>query len=631
MNDADPTTGHIVKLAVSIAGEDVTPHIVDCRVSCSLGVVDWFELRLQAWLAQQGQTNDQAVGGGIGHVGGDVKIEFRGVAGDYAVKDSVVFSYQGVVTEVCFDVDHDGPDHILLTGHGPMWALAQTGRFATFLEPKLSAVVKAVLDPHGAKASFQAKDDYKLRYLVQHGESDLDFLWRTCRQVGEWFYYDGKQLVCGWQADHGGAPVALKWGDGLRSCRAEMKVVPLLQQARCYHYPTAKSIDKTASEATRVGSFGDAEKLREQALGASKKILKVPTLTVGGAFAADKEAEDSARARTDNVASRALTLRGTTCSSPLQPGRRIDVKELGALSGSYRAVEVEHYFSPYHGYSCSFVALPSGVRHPPLPEIQPQTPSLQIGLVEDNVDPDKLGRVRVRLKWNLLAKKEELPWLRVMHHHAGADHGAYIVPEKGDEVLVGHEFDDPGRPIVLGSVYHGQAKPKSDVVGDKNDVKEFHTRSGNTIRITDKQGHEEIAISTPSQSNEIVLTAGQEPKILVKSKGSLRIEAAKVIEVEAGERMTLTAPKIEWKAKDLAQIDAGTLTAKASREAKFSAPKIEHSAQQEHKISAGATLKLSAATVELSAQAKLQASSGAVAEVSGGATLTCKAPLVRIN
>lgn len=632
MSQDNPSAGHgAVKVAVKIGGADVTSRIVDCRVICGLGLLDWFELRLDAWLAQQESDNRKVVKQGGDRLGEAVEITFTGGSGDYRQKEAVPFTYRGVVTEVGFHVDHDGPDQTVLIGHGPMWKLAQASRFNTFKDPVLSKVVKAVLAAHSEKVSFKTQTDHKLRYVVQHGETDLDFLWRTCRQVGEWFFYDGKDLVVGWSNDHGGNPVALQWGEGLRSCRAEARVLPLLYQTNVYHYLTAKALDKKSMSPTNIGSSGEVSKLRERALQASGNLLKATSLAVGGTFAVDGDVEHAVKVRSDNAASRTLTFYGRTATSPLLPGRCVSVQGVGALDGEYRAVEVTHSFSVHGGYSCDFVALPSNVRHPAVPDHPPQAASLQIGVVEDNVDPDKLGRVRVRLKWNVEAKKDDLPWIRVVQHHAGKDHGAYFIPEIGDELLVGHEFDDPDRPIVLGSLYHGQSKPKSDVVDDKNDVKEFHTRSGNTIRITDKDGKEEIAISTPNESNQLVMTAGQTPKILVKTKGSIRIEAAKTIEIEAGEKLTLTAPTVEVKGKNMVQIDAGKLDAKAKDKATFAAPTIEHSAQQEHTLSAGSAIKASAANIEVSAQAKLKASSGAIAEVSGGATLTLKAPLVRIN
>lgn len=632
MTQEDATAAHgAVKFVAKVGGTDVTSRIVSCRVVCGLGAIDWFELRFDTWLAQQEAENRKAVQHGGDHLGKAVELTFTGGSGSFQEKETVAFTYRGVVTEVGFHVDHDGPDQTVVVGHGPMWKLANAAHFTTFKDPVLSKVVKTVVEAHSEKVSFKAQTDHKLRYVVQHGDGDLDFLWRTCRQVGEWFFYDGKDLVVGWSGDHGGKPVSLQWGEGLRTCRAEARVVPLHYQANVYHYPTSKDLKKDSASPTNVAASGDSSKLRERALQASGEVLKKGGVAVGGTFAVDKDVEQAVKARTDNAASRALTFWGRTSSSPLMPGRRLTVRGVGALDGEYRAIEVSHSFSVRGGYQCDFVALPSSVRHPALPEHPPQAASLQMGVVEDNADPDKLGRVRVRLKWNTDAKKDDLPWIRVVHHHAGKNHGAYFLPELGDEVLVGHEFDDPDRPIVLGSLYHGQAKPKSDVVDDKNDVKEFHTRSGNTVRITDKDGKEEIAVSTPKESNQIVMTAGSSPKILVKTKGAIRIEAAKTIEIEAGEKMTLTSPKIELKAKDMAQIDAGTIEAKAKDKAKFSAPTIEHAAQNEHKLTAGSKLAASAATVELSAQASLKASSGAVAEVSGGATLTVKAPLVRIN
>ena len=57
------------------------------------------------------------------------------------------------------------------------------------------------------------------------------------------------------------------------------------------------------------------------------------------------------------------------------------------------------------------------------------------GIVEEIVDPDKEGRVKVKFPW--YDDDTVTEWCRVRQLYAGPGYGTFFVPEKGDEVLVG--------------------------------------------------------------------------------------------------------------------------------------------------------------------------------------------------
>ena len=71
-----------------------------------------------------------------------------------------------------------------------------------------------------------------------------------------------------------------------------------------------------------------------------------------------------------------------------------------------------------------------------------------VGLVTNNQDPDKLGRVKVRFPW--LGDSDESAWARLATPMAGKDRGLYFLPEVDDEVLVVFEHGDLRFPYILG-------------------------------------------------------------------------------------------------------------------------------------------------------------------------------------
>ena len=84
-----------------------------------------------------------------------------------------------------------------------------------------------------------------------------------------------------------------------------------------------------------------------------------------------------------------------------------------------------------------------------------------IGIVTNNQDPDKLGRVKVRFPW--LSDEDESQWARMLTPMAGDNRGMYFIPEVDDEVLVAFEQGDMRFPYILGALWNGEDKPPDGV------------------------------------------------------------------------------------------------------------------------------------------------------------------------
>ena len=80
-----------------------------------------------------------------------------------------------------------------------------------------------------------------------------------------------------------------------------------------------------------------------------------------------------------------------------------------------------------------------------------------IGIVTNNQDPDKLGRVKVQFPW--LSNEDESFWARIASPMAGDKRGIYFLPEVDDEVLVVFEHGDMRFPYVIGALWNGQDSP----------------------------------------------------------------------------------------------------------------------------------------------------------------------------
>jgi uncharacterized protein involved in type VI secretion and phage assembly len=170
-----------------------------------------------------------------------------------------------------------------------------------------------------------------------------------------------------------------------------------------------------------------------------------------------------------------------------------------------------------------------------------------IGLVTNNKDPEKLGRVKVKFPW--LSDFDESGWARIAAPMAGKQRGLFFLPEVDDEVLVAFEQGDPCFPYVLGAMWNGKDAPPVTNDDGKNNVRMIKSRSGHTVKLNDEDGKETIEIIDKSQKNSIVIDT---------SKNTITVTTDKDITLSAAKgTIKLDAQSVEIRSSGATQLKAG--------------------------------------------------------------------------
>jgi uncharacterized protein involved in type VI secretion and phage assembly len=138
------------------------------------------------------------------------------------------------------------------------------------------------------------------------------------------------------------------------------------------------------------------------------------------------------------------------------------------------------------------------------------------GIVTNNKDPKKMGRVKIKFPW--LSDKNESDWARVASLMTGKQMGTFFLPEVNDEVLVGFEHGDINKPYIIGSLWNGKAAPPETNKDGKNNIRTFKSRSGHEIRFDDTKQKEKVEIKTKSGHSILLDDASSKGKIEIKSK-----------------------------------------------------------------------------------------------------------------
>ncbi len=181
-----------------------------------------------------------------------------------------------------------------------------------------------------------------------------------------------------------------------------------------------------------------------------------------------------------------------------------------------------------------------------------------VGLVTDNVDPERLGRIRV--KFPTLFEEPLSFWIRQASPNGGKERGLYALPEIDDEVLVIFMQGSQDVGVIIGQFWNGKDIPpqecedampgsgktdtgaewSTDVFTDgstsieDNDRRFWKSRSGHLFVFDDTSGSETVQIWDGSHTLAFVFDTAQEAIYLTNTSGDIHIRTANDLYLEAG-------------------------------------------------------------------------------------------------
>ena len=181
-----------------------------------------------------------------------------------------------------------------------------------------------------------------------------------------------------------------------------------------------------------------------------------------------------------------------------------------------------------------------------------------IGIVTDNVDPERYGRIRC--KFPSLPGEPDTWWLRQSSPNAGEGRGLYALPEIGDEVLVVFLQGDLNQGVIVGQHWNGVDLPPEEAEGgmptaaktdtgaqwstemftdgsttiDDNDRRFWKSRSGHLFVFDDTSGSETIQMWDGSHTLAFVFDTAKKAIFLTNSEGDIHIRTKNDLYLEAG-------------------------------------------------------------------------------------------------
>ena len=208
------------------------------------------------------------------------------------------------------------------------------------------------------------------------------------------------------------------------------------------------------------------------------------------------------------------------------------------------------------------------------------------GIVVDNQDPDKKGRIKVRVPQiyginvnsDTFISTDSIPWATCGINQAGNDSGTYLPPNIGDTVFVAFEAGQPEYPIYFGGIFtkrdeddleDGEMKgissndlynniiipvktddlPQEVINGTERVI--YKSLKGATIYLDDRDGSECIKII--DQSGQSIIMENLSDETLNRRGSSLgkNSKSQIVLTNNAGDSITLSQGKIHLKSENI--------------------------------------------------------------------------------
>ena len=484
---------------------------------------------------------------------------------DLSLEDA--FEFRGIICEVRMEQSGKSDADLVLIGYSPTILLENGQHLASFYKCDLKKIVQEVTKPLSqVNCNVNIKNQYskQITYICQYKESGFHFLNRLSGEFSEFFYYDGKDLNFGKPTST--KTVEITYGEDISSMQMTLQALPM----NFSNYSYISKEDKV-EKYDAPGNVNGMGQYASYVLKESDNLFSEPVnLPVKQRVENKSDLENFVKKQKAAMAANLEVLTGTCYNPAMSLGTIIDVKvsKLQETSfikedyGKFLVTEIEHHLNENGKYYNKFEAVPSGVEVLPVTGVIAPLAEPQIATVKDNKDPDNMGRVRVQMLWQ--KGNEMTEWIRVMTPDAGSgkgggkNRGFVVIPESGDQVLICFRYNDPDRPFVMGSMFHGKSGGGG---GSGNNTKSLNSKSGHTISLDDGAG---ITIVDKSSGNKIEIDGTN--TITITASAKIALTNGKSSITMDGDTITISAAHVSIEGTDDAVMASGSASFSAAKD-----------------------------------------------------------------
>ena len=300
-----------------------------------------------------------------GFIGQSIKFKITDEWGDNNF-GNVLHEFNGVVTSIAIARYGGIGGDLILRGSSPTIILDHGLNTKAFNQTTLSGLVSTVTGKYpfnGVRFKVNPRPNPQLAFVLQHKESTYDFLCRMANRYGQWFFFDGKEIIFGKLT--GGDAVPLKFGSDLFDFELGVYLAPTKFKTMATD-ANGKSMQEASAPVEHLDQLGSF------ALDQSNKYFFEEQLyNANQSVSSAAELQDLAKIRRASIAAGLVKLSGSSSNAKLKVGGNISVTSPGADHsatvdyGTFTVIALKHTMDGLGNYRNSFEAISSAVDVPP--------------------------------------------------------------------------------------------------------------------------------------------------------------------------------------------------------------------------------------------------------------------------
>ena len=336
-----------IKVNGAVLSKPALADLVRLAVIEDVDAPGMFEITVAAW--DTAQMKPKWVDDALFHEGNPVEIAF-------GYRDDTKPLFSGEITGLEPDFPEGQAPTLRVRGHDRLHRLMRARKTCSFVEMKDSEIASQIASGAGLSANV-TDSAVTLPYVLQHDQTDLEFLKARARRIEFEVAVQGRELFFRPRKTDAGATLTLRREIELLAFHPRLSTLAQVTsiEVRGWDPATKKEIVGKAAagdEGKALGPNAAGPAATQKAFGAAA------TARVDMPVASQDEADKMAKQAYAEMAMRYIRAEGLCIGEPrLRAGIVVDIQGLGTrFSGAYYVTSVEHSFAPKKGYRTAFSA-----------------------------------------------------------------------------------------------------------------------------------------------------------------------------------------------------------------------------------------------------------------------------------
>lgn len=510
--------------------------------------------------------------------------------------------FTGIVVKHSVKISGDNYARLIIECRDKALAMTVGRKNANYINKTDNQIIGSLISNHGGLSSSIDSTSVTYKELVQYYATDWDYMMARAEVNGFLVTVDAGKVTVKAPVTSGTPVLTLTYGVDLIEFSAELDARWQLASVTGTSWDLSKLaiVQETSQPETLTGQGDLDSKKLSAVLGAGDFGLQTAAPLESAALTAWTKAQQT-KAALSRIRGR-MQFQG---NAGVKPGVLLELKSVGThFNGNVIATNVCHRIADGNWISEVEFGMPT---YWFTEEHQLQAPEaagwtagingLHIGIVL-KLDADPEGQYKIQVSMPLMNAATVGVWARFSSFYGSSGFGAFIIPEIGDEVILGFFNNDPSCPVILGSLYSSKHVPPYELTA-KNDFKALVTRSKLKMEFDD--GNKIITLVTPA--NNTIVISDKDKSILLQDQTGNKVELSTT-------GILLDSPK--------------DVTIKA-------AGKVVIQATQNVEVTAQMDVKTTGLNINNTANIAFVAKGTASAELSAAGQTTVKGAMVMIN